>query len=78
MSEASEYDKLVNDRALSLQAAARSYTRTMAELLYKDNHYWSERPCGTCKTISALIGEPFGCYRYAEDRRRQQRTGERQ
>lgn len=36
-----------------------------------DNHDWSNRPCPTCKTITAALKVPFGCYAF------QQRTGER-
>ncbi len=64
----SNKEQLIADRAISLQAAARAYTRTMADLIYEDSHRWSERPCGTCRAIGSLIGEPFGCYRYANER----------
>ena len=37
-------------------------------LLHSDSHQWSTRPCSTCKAISAVFGEPFGCIRYAKDR----------
>ena len=44
-------------------------------LLQKDPHQWSARPCGTCRTISGLIGKPFGCYEY---RRRKEDKDEKQ
>ena len=30
-------------------------------LLEADMHYFSTRPCETCRNISGLIGRPFGC-----------------
>lgn len=29
--------------------------------LEKDPHYWSSRPCVTCKAISQALERPFGC-----------------
>ena len=37
---------------------------TVLDLLQKDAHSWSTRPCGTCKAISSIIDKPFGCYQY--------------
>ena len=48
-----------------IQSAARMITRAALRLITDDNHLWSERPCGTCRTITALLGEQFGCYEYA-------------
>lgn len=31
------------------------------KLIQEDPHQWSTRPCQTCKTVSSLIGRPFGC-----------------
>ncbi len=36
------------------------------ELIEKDPHQWSNLPCPTCRTISTIVGSPFGC----ETRRR--------
>ena len=35
--------------------------------IYLDSHNWSLRPCSTCRTISTLIGKPFGCYRLQKE-----------
>lgn len=32
-----------------------------------DQHRWSTRPCTTCKQISTLIGEPWGCDKFRQD-----------
>jgi hypothetical protein len=32
--------------------------------LSTDMHRPSDRPCPTCRPISVLMGEPFGCYAY--------------
>ena len=44
------------------------FAKAVLELLYKDPHQWSERPCPTCTAISALVGEPFGCTRFAKEK----------
>jgi hypothetical protein len=30
-------------------------------VLNYDDHRWSYRPCTTCRTVSNVLGEPFGC-----------------
>lgn len=49
---------------------AQELIRISADLLYKDAHHWSQRPCSTCRTISDLLGFDFGCIRYEVERRR--------
>lgn len=44
-----------------IQAAVRLLMRSALRLITEDNHMWSTRPCSTCRTITALLGEPFGC-----------------
>lgn len=36
--------------------------------LSSDMHQRSDRPCPTCRPISLLMGEPFGCYAYQAKR----------
>ena len=36
---------------------------TAFELIERDPHQWSSRPCPTCKAVSSLIQRPFGCSR---------------
>jgi len=50
--------------------AVRIQVDQILRLLREDNHYWSERPCATCKTISTIIERPFGCYEYAARRKK--------
>ncbi len=33
----------------------------VARLIEADPHQWSTRPCPTCRTITAVLGRPFGC-----------------
>jgi hypothetical protein len=42
------------------------------DLIQQDPHQWSMRPCPTCKSITAITGKVFGCYRYQEQRTTQQ------
>jgi hypothetical protein len=49
-----------------VKAAARVLMDAALDLLQADPQSWSERPCPTCRPISAIIGRPFGCYVYAQ------------
>lgn len=44
-----------------IQAAANVMLKTVLKLIQDDPHQWSKRPCSTCRAISSIIGEPFGC-----------------
>jgi hypothetical protein len=52
-------------REAALRAKEDSVLRALAEavgsVLECDPHQWSARPCSTCRTISGLLGRPFGC-----------------
>jgi hypothetical protein len=37
--------------------------------LQADPHQWSTRPCQTCRIITGILGEPFGCDLYREQRK---------
>lgn len=50
-----------------VKAAASVVIDAVVDAIGHDGHQWSTRPCGTCKTVSGLIGRPFGCYKYQED-----------
>jgi hypothetical protein len=39
--------------------------REAVKVLGVDMHVASTRPCSTCQALSAALGEPFGCNRYA-------------
>ncbi len=52
--------------AARVEALEQRHMKAVADLLYSDPHSWSKRPCGTCKSISAIVGFKFGCYRYME------------
>lgn len=49
----------------AIRSAARILMSAVLRTLQADPHQWSERPCQTCRAISALAGMPFGCYEYA-------------
>lgn len=51
-----------------IQAAGRMITGRILALLQTDPHAWSTRPCDTCRTVTSLAGEPFGCVKYAKDK----------
>jgi hypothetical protein len=57
--------------AVTLKSNTRSPFQLSADILQKDPHQWSERPCATCTVISGLLGDNFGCLRYAEGLRKQ-------
>lgn len=54
----------------AVQAAAQAIVGSILDLLQDDPHQWSTRPCPTCRSISKLVGRPFGCYKYAAERKR--------
>ena len=43
---------------------------SVLEIVQDDPHQWSTRPCTSCKTITSLIGKPFGCEKYKEQRKK--------
>ena len=55
----SDIDDVINACAMRLCKAG-------FDLLQADPHQWSERPCPTCRSITALIGSDFGCNLYAK------------
>lgn len=69
MAETQEIAELKN-RVSALESTLPS---AVSELIYKDPHKWSTRPCPTCKPISTMIGQPFGCVRYAIERTQKER-----
>lgn len=62
-----------------IRAAANVVIGPVLELIQRDNHSWSERPCGTCRTITTMLGQPFGCYLHQQERaKRRAPTGDGQ
>ena len=53
-----------------IQAAAQILIDPVLNLLQEDAHSWSDRPCGTCRAISSIVGKPFGCYEYQRRRKK--------
>ena len=51
-----------------VQAAAQVLLGATMSLIQGDPHQWSTRPCGTCRAIIIIIGEPFGCYLYTQQK----------
>lgn len=60
---AQEENKTV-ERVCSLQT---HIMKVAMDLLYKDAHHWSKRPCQTCRAITELFGFDFGCIRKAKE-----------
>jgi hypothetical protein len=52
-----------------IQAALRVFLKIALDLIQSDPHQWSNRPCQTCKAVSAIVGRPFGCYEFQRERR---------
>ena len=42
------------------ESSDKIYTAAF-ELIQQDPHQWSSRPCATCKAVSSLIKDSFGC-----------------
>lgn len=49
-----------------IQAAARVLLNTVIDLIEGDPHQFGTRPCQTCRAISSIIDEPFGCIKKAK------------
>lgn len=48
-----------------IQASACLIAKSALSLFVNDQHRWSTRHCVTCRTISELLDEPWGCSLYA-------------
>jgi len=57
-------DEELADRKLTIKAAASVIAKAALELFVADKHRWSTRPCATCRSISGMIDEPFGCIKF--------------
>ena len=44
-----------------IKEAAHVLLDSVLKLIEKDPHSWSNRPCQTCRTVSSILGKPFGC-----------------
>ena len=56
---------MIEDTQEIMKAGVNILMDTVLNLIQNDPHQWSNRPCSTCKSISSIIGNPFGCYVYA-------------
>ena len=52
----------VDQRVSALESEALKLIPLAAlDVFATDPHRFSNRPCGTCKTVSAIIGREWGC-----------------
>lgn len=51
-----------------LTASVRILAAAAVELIQRDPHSWSTRPCPTCRAVSSLLSVDFGCIRYVRER----------
>lgn len=63
---------------LIVQACSRVLLGATLSLLQNDPHQWSERPCGTCHSITLIVGKRFGCDLFRYERAVQRRAKEQQ
>lgn len=63
----------MSDEAIkpTMQACLSILMDAVLGALQADPHSWSERPCQTCKAITGIVGRPFCCYLYQQQRRTQ-------
>jgi len=57
--------------ALSRYRMAASTDRILnavLDLMQKDPHHFSARPCSTCQCVSAIAGRDFGCVLKAKEK----------
>lgn len=62
---------MTDDEAKKIaKAASNVLMDAVLGIIQGDSHHWSNRPCQSCLTISGIIGKPFGCYKYQEERKK--------
>jgi hypothetical protein len=54
-----DYPDFIEGKAVQLAACA--LLEPVLRLWESDPHQFSSRPCATCKSITAIVGRPFGC-----------------
>ena len=70
MSETETLDANHERRIRALEAALPTMVPLAAlNIFARDQHRFSNRPCGTCRTISEMAGKDWGCVAYAKSRR---------
>ncbi len=57
------------DEKKLIQASVTLVAKSALSLFVNDRHRWSTRPCATCRAISELLDEPWGCSLYAIQKR---------
>lgn len=67
MTESLKSVNLEIDVEVAARIAARVLMRSVMQLFQLDPHRWSTRPCATCKAITEVVGEPFGCDRFRKE-----------
>ena len=51
-----------------IRVASAILMDAVLDIIQRDSHQWSNRPCESCRAISGIIGRPFGCYEYQRQR----------
>lgn len=69
MSRESELESEIAATQVAIQAATRMSIGVVLDLLQRDPHQWSTRPCSTCQTVTTLAGRDFGCVAHAKARK---------
>jgi len=60
-----------------LQAAVDLFVSAILNIIQRDPHQWSTRPCQSCRTISSLINRPFGCILYRMQKEKEKKEKEK-
>lgn len=73
-------DKLteISDRLQQLESRGsidREAAASVLRLIDRDDHTWQDRPCPTCRTVTAFLGKPFGCNRTSAQASERRRAG---
>lgn len=53
--------EFTEEQEYTIGLVKRILLKPILDLIQNDPHQWSSRPCSTCRTISQMIEEPFGC-----------------
>ena len=56
-----QYEKLTKEQISAIEFVRTMLLNPVLNLIESDPHQWSNRPCPTCRSISVIIGQKFGC-----------------
>lgn len=50
-----------------VRRVVKGMSDAIGDIIYRDPHEWSERPCPTCRVVTAFFGWDYGCVRFGKE-----------